>query len=92
MTTQREPNHRPNINKVVTALAGRKKKGAEDVQNSDVLCGKLVDGRYKCLYLAQILALELTDALEACAAENLNNTYYIMPDPMCGQKLSKVKA
>ena len=90
MTTQREPNHHPNINKVVTALAGRKKKGAEGVQNSDV-CGKLVDGRYKCLYLAQILALELT-ALEACTAENLNTTYYIMRDPMCGQKLSKVKA
>ena len=91
MTTQREPNHHPNINKVVTALAGRKKKGAEDVQNLGV-CGKLVDGRYKCLYLAQILALELTDVLEACTAENLNTTYYIMPDPMCRQKLSKVKA
>ena len=66
MTTQREPNHHPNINKVVTALAGRKKKGAEGVQNSDV-CGKLVDGRYKCLYLAQILALELTDAGSLCS-------------------------
>ena len=47
-----------------------------------------VDGRYKCLYLA----LELPDAPEARAAENLNITYYTMPDPMCGQKLSKVKA
>ena len=56
------------------------------------VCGKLVDGRYKCLYLAQILALELADALEACTAENLNTNYYIMPDPMCRQKLSKVKA
>jgi hypothetical protein len=44
-------------------------------------------GRYKHLYLA----LELADALEARAAENLNTTYYIMPDPMCGQNLGKVK-
>ena len=86
MTTQHEPNHHPNISKVVTKLQlwqGGRKRARRMFRTQTY-----VDGRYKFLYLA----LELTDALEACTAENLNTNYYIMPDPMCRQKLSKVKA